>query len=470
MSELNFDDLVWIYDLFSISQSALEGDDDEIYQTLLRHVLFGFNGKTGCLALMDKEKGDLYIKTGFGLPDEAIGNRIELGSGVLGWVAENNSSILLNGDVSNDDRFQNIKKSNSGAKPKSAMCWPLCVKNEVIGAISVNKDVTETEYKKSDLEHGKMIIPVISLVANNLELNRDREHQIKRLTDLNSQLNQTQQQLVQQEKLASIGQLAAGVAHEINNPIGFVLSNVTSLSEYAETFIRLIKEYEILVQNLSCGNRDNAREAMETIRNIKKTEDVAFMLDDIEELVSDSLEGMERVRSIVAGLKSFARVDDQSELKDADINDCIKSTLKVVWNELKYKCEVKTDYGEIPIIECCPGQLNQVFMNLLVNASHAIEKKGVIDVQTGKLDEGNIFIKVSDNGSGIDPENISKLFNPFFTTKEVGKGTGLGLSISYGIIQKHNGELLVDSEIGKGTTFTIKLPIVHVADEEEKPL
>ena len=464
MGELNFDDLIWIYDLFSIGQVAVEEEEESVYQTLLKHILYGFNGKTGCLALVDKDKNDLYIKTGFGLPEEAIGSRIDFGSGVLGWVAENNSALLLNGDVSNDERFQNIRK-NPSAKPNSAMCWPLTVKNDVIGVISVNKDSCESEYNESELEHGRMVIPVISLVANNLQLNRDRELQIKTLTDLNNQLNQTQQQLVQQEKLASIGQLAAGVAHEINNPIGFVLSNVTSLSEYAETFIQLIKEYEILVENLSCGNRDKARDAMETIRDIKKTEDVAFMLDDIEELVKDSLDGMERVRSIVAGLKSFARVDDQSELKEADINDCIKSTLKVVWNELKYKCEVKTNYGDLPIVECYPGQLNQVFMNLLVNASHAIEKKGVIEVETGRIDD-NIFIKVTDNGSGIDPENISKLFNPFFTTKEVGKGTGLGLSISYGIIQKHNGELLVESEVGVGTTFTINLPVVHVEDEE----
>ncbi|THB71915.1 MAG: GAF domain-containing protein [Gammaproteobacteria bacterium] len=466
MGELNFDDLIWIYDLFSIGQVAVEESEDEVYQALLKHILYGFNGKTGCLALIDKDKNDLYIKTGIGLPQEAIGSRIELGSGILGWVAENNISLLLNGDVSNDERFQNIQKM-PGSKPNSAMCWPLSVKGEVIGVISVNQDANESEFTDSELEHGKMVIPVISLVANNLQLNRDRELQIKTLTDLNNQLNQTQQQLVQQEKLASIGQLAAGVAHEINNPIGFVLSNVTSLSEYAETFIQLIKEYEILVENLSCGNREKAREAMETIRDIKKTEDVAFMLDDIEELVKDSLDGMERVRSIVAGLKSFARVDDQSELKEADINECIKSTLKVVWNELKYKCEVKTNYGDLPIVECFPGSLNQVFMNLLVNASHAIEKKGVIEVETGCIDEDYIFIRITDDGSGIDPENISKLFNPFFTTKEVGKGTGLGLSISYGIIQKHNGELLVDSELGVGTTFTISIPVVHVENEDD---
>ncbi len=467
MAELNFNDLIWIYDLFSISQAALEESEDEVYQTLLKHILFGFNGKTGCLALVDKESGDLYIKTGFGLPAEAIGSRIHFGVGILGWVAENNSALVLNGDVSSDERFK-INSTNNSSKPNSSMCWPLSVKNDVVGVISINKDTKDRKFTESDLEQGKMIIPVISLVANNLQLNRDRELQIKRLTELNNQLNQTQQQLVQQEKLASIGQLAAGVAHEINNPIGFVLSNVTSLSEYAETFIKLIKEYEILVENLSSGNRDKARDAMEIIRDIKKTEDVEFMLDDIEELVSDSLDGMERVRSIVAGLKSFARVDDQSELKEADINECIKSTLKVVWNELKYKCEVVTNYGDLPIIECFPGQLNQVFMNLLVNASHAIEKKGEIKVETGCVDEEKIYIKISDNGSGIDPENISKLFNPFFTTKEVGKGTGLGLSISYGIIQTHNGELLVDSELGVGTTFTINLPIVHIEAEDNQ--
>ena len=180
-------------------------------------------------------------------------------------------------------------------------------------------------------------------------------------------------------------------------------------------------------------------------------------MEDGNELIKESLEGAERVRTIVQNLKSFSRVDE-SECKSADINECLESTINIVWNELKYKANLVRELGEIPMTRCYPQQINQVFMNLLVNASQAIEKQGEIRVKTWH-DATSVYASVSDNGCGI-PESVrTRIFEPFFTTKEVGKGTGLGLSITYEIIKKHNGDIYVESEPGNGTTLTIRLPI-----------
>ena len=176
-------------------------------------------------------------------------------------------------------------------------------------------------------------------------------------------------------------------------------------------------------------------------------------------LIKESLDGADRVKTIVQNLKSFARVDEEA-YKFADINDCIESTLNIVWNELKYKTTVKKEYGDIPLTGCYPQQLNQVIMNILVNAAQAIEKQGDITIKTWNGD-GSIYVSISDTGSGIPEDKLSRIFEPFFTTKEVGKGTGLGLSICFEIVKKHNGEITVDSEEGKGTVFTIRIPVAE---------
>jgi len=182
-----------------------------------------------------------------------------------------------------------------------------------------------------------------------------------------------------------------------------------------------------------------------------------YILEDIPQLIAESLEGAQRVRKIVQDLKSFSRVDE-SEHKRVDINECLDSTINIVWNEIKYVATLEREYGDIPPLLCYPQQINQVFMNLLVNAAHAIEGKGVIRVRTWR--EGDsLCVAVSDTGCGIAPEIQKRIFEPFFTTKEVGKGTGLGLSISYDIIRKHQGDIVVESEPGKGSTFTVKLPL-----------
>jgi len=184
--------------------------------------------------------------------------------------------------------------------------------------------------------------------------------------------------------------------------------------------------------------------------------DLDFVKGDMTALIKECQDGAERIRKIVSDLKDFAHPGDR-ELKYADINRNLDSTLNIVWNELKYKATVNKEYGDLPQVECYPQQLNQVFMNLLVNASQAMEKQGEINLTTRAVD-GHVEIKVSDTGVGIPKESLSKIFDPFFTSKDVGKGTGLGLNIAYNIIQKHKGTIEVDSTVGAGTTFTIRIP------------
>jgi len=264
------------------------------------------------------------------------------------------------------------------------------------------------------------------------------------------QLKKTQSQIVQQEKMASIGQLAAGVAHEINNPVGFITSNLSTLGKYFQKLGDYLKFLEDKVAA-------QGEEAAEQMAAEKKSLKVRYVLEDIPDLLEESLEGTERVKKIVQNLKCFSRVDDDSQ-KEADINECLESTLNIVWNELKYTCEVHKEYGELPRTKCYANQLNQVFMNLLVNAGHAIEEKGDIHIKSW-ADDSYIYVSVTDNGCGIPPDIADRIFEPFFTTKEAGKGTGLGMSISHDIIQKHNGEISFTSEVGKGSCFTVKLPI-----------
>lgn len=276
-------------------------------------------------------------------------------------------------------------------------------------------------------------------------------------------LREAQRHLLQSEKLASIGQLAAGVAHEINNPVGFVSSNLRTLQEYTLTFKEVLSLYAKLGEAIRASDRAKQLDLIGRAEELSKLEDLPYIINDVDKLLGESKEGTDRIRDIVRNLKSFARADEE-EIEEADINEGIEATLKIVWNELKYKCEVHKNLRHIPKIRCYPGQLNQVFMNLLVNAAQAIPEHGDISIETG-VAEGEVTVRVSDTGIGISPENMSKVFDPFFTTKGVGKGTGLGLSISHGIIQKHHGRIDVESEPGRGTTFMVRLPIDGLQDE-----
>ena len=267
-----------------------------------------------------------------------------------------------------------------------------------------------------------------------------------------AELKAAQSQLLQQEKMASVGQLAAGVAHEINNPMGFIISNLGALDKYCARFREFIEAQSGALN--APGDAARLAELAEMRKRLK----IDYIIEDANQLLRESREGAERVKNIVQNLKGFSRVDE-AEYKPADINAGLESTLAIVWNELKYKATVTKDYGALPLTRCNIGQLNQVFMNLLVNAAQAIEKQGTIAVKTWTND-GSVFVSVADTGCGIPGELCQRIFEPFFTTKDVGQGTGLGLSISYDIVKKHNGDMSVSSEPGKGTTFTVRIPVV----------
>ncbi|WP_076419474.1 ATP-binding protein [Colwellia sp. UCD-KL20] len=271
-----------------------------------------------------------------------------------------------------------------------------------------------------------------------------------------SALEEAQDQLVQSEKMASIGQLAAGVAHEINNPIGFSLSNLTTLSEYIESFIHLD---EIVISNISTLADHPLTTQYQAYR---KQEDMDFIIGDLKELLGDTIKGLNRVSAIVANLKKVTHAGEL-EMEFGDINDIIDESIKVVWSELKYKMQVEKQFTEVPLILCHSGEIHQVLMNLFLNASHACEDKGLLIIKTYTKEEKGknwVVIEVADNGKGMPREVRKKIFDPFFTTKPVGVGTGLGLSVSFGIIEKHKGIIKVTSEESKGTTFTISLPLL----------
>lgn len=277
-----------------------------------------------------------------------------------------------------------------------------------------------------------------------------------KLTKVNQEIEEIQLQLLQAEKMASVGQLVAGVAHEINNPIGFVTSNMSMLKDYIGAYQLLVHQAQLVVQHLP----EQTNPHLDLLSELLSKEDFVFINDDIEELITESKEGLARVAKIVQDLKLFSRVDNDDK-RLFDINACIKTTLNIVNNELKYNCSVVTEFSAIPEIMMNVGKLTQVFTNLFINASHAIKATGAfgkITVSTS-MQKDLIVIRVKDTGVGIPTDMINKIFNPFFTTKPQGKGTGLGLSVSQGIIAELDGKIKVESEVGKGCCFTIELPV-----------
>ncbi|MGE8351135.1 MAG: ATP-binding protein [Pseudomonas protegens] len=264
---------------------------------------------------------------------------------------------------------------------------------------------------------------------------------------------QLENQLVQSEKLASLGQLAAGVAHEINNPIGFVSSNLGSLAGYLEQIGQMLTAYRQSEEAIA------APELRKRLQSLRESIDLDFLQEDIPLLIKESKDGIGRVEQIVKDLKNFSRVDSDQQWQMADLQQGIDSTLNIVASELKYKADLIKHYQPLPQIECLPSQLSQVVMNLVVNAAQAIgPERGTITLSNG-VEGDRVWLEVSDSGCGIGEQHLQKIFDPFFTTKPVGQGTGLGLSLSYGIVQKHGGQISVRSQVGVGSTFRVELPI-----------
>ena len=323
--------------------------------------------------------------------------------------------------------------------------------------------VIEESFNGRDYESVKFVIddgygqPCLGGMTMDITARKQTERamasQMQLLREVNHKLEEAHTQLLQSEKMASIGQLAAGVAHELNNPIGFVYSNLGTLEEYLKDIFEISQACERAAAT-AANPADFAH-----INTLKAEKQFDFLANDIFALMRESKDGIVRVKKIIDDLKNFSRVGE-TEWQLADIHQGLDSTLNVVWNELKYKCTVTKHYAtDLPSIMCLQAQLNQVFMNLLINSAQAIESAGQIIITTRRLDDEHIELSFSDNGKGIAPEHLKRIFDPFFTTKPVGQGTGLGLSITYGIINKHHGKIEVRSQPGVGTTFTIVLPV-----------
>jgi signal transduction histidine kinase len=275
------------------------------------------------------------------------------------------------------------------------------------------------------------------------------------LNDLINKMKTMQEQMINSEKMASLGQLTAGIAHEINNPINFVSSNISPLKTDLKELKELCKQYKNL------HKATNPAEELKKIEGYSSKIDPDFLYQEIETLISGIEEGASRTKQIVMGLRSFSRVDED-EFKKADLHEGLESTLMLLKNKLKNRIEIIKDYGELPEIECIPGKINQVFMNILNNAAEAIPEKGTLWITTRHFPKNKtITISIRDNGPGMKERVRRRIFEPFFTTKDIGKGTGLGLSISYGIIEKHNGNIEVISQPNMGAEFIITLPVVQ---------
>jgi two-component system NtrC family sensor kinase len=320
--------------------------------------------------------------------------------------------------------------------------------------------IERTDFDKSlmevpstnDTELGLLSEAFNDLAKRTYESQKALKGKIQELEKANNEIRDTQAKLVHTAKMASLGQLVAGVAHELNNPIGFIYSNMSHLRDYSQKLIHLVEVAEKTPGSLQAE---------------KEKADLAYIAKDLPKLISSCEDGARRTRDIVLGLRNFSRLEE-SQIKLVDLHEGLEDTLRLLAGELRNRIKVVKNFGTLPKVECYPSQLNQVFMNVLSNAAQAIENDGEIQITTKALGEDRVEVAIKDSGKGMNKQTLEKIFDPFFTTKSLGRGTGLGLSISYGVVQKHGGEILVSSEVGKGTEFKIILP-TNGGKEVQKP-
>jgi signal transduction histidine kinase len=307
----------------------------------------------------------------------------------------------------------------------------------------------------------------VELAQSNFKLKQQQaqlEQSMAELQATNTRLAQVQSQLVQSEKLASIGLLAAGVAHEINNPLGYVTANVGTLKIYVTHLLAIIAAFDAAQASARTGSAPSV-----DVEALKQTLDLPYLKDDVPQLFNESQQGLDRVKRIVQALNEFARVDTVDVWQLADLHVGIDNMLDLFWGKFSHRCELQKAYGALPRVMCVVAQLNQVFMNLLLNAAQSVETNGTVTIRSASAAD-EVWVEVEDTGHGIAADDLRHIFDPFFTTRPVGQGLGLGLSVSFGIVAKHGGRIEVSSALGKGSVFRVCLPIVQVQSTESTRL
>ncbi|MCB9854084.1 MAG: response regulator [Phycisphaerales bacterium] len=329
--------------------------------------------------------------------------------------------------------------------------------------------ISKTAHESELIARVRTHVRVASLQRELKEHRNELEQQLieireyaAREQEMTTRIQEQQSQLLAADKMAAIGKLAAGMAHEINNPIGFVSSNLNSLVRYIADMKLVLSAYDGVVR--ACLQDERLAHQIEPARRMYQEKDIDFIVDDVDELLRDSIEGTERVRKIVADMRAFSHVDGPGEV-EAIVNDILDRSLTVAWNELKHKAEVVKEYGDMPPVRCDGAKIGQVFLNLLINAGQAIPEHGTITLRTG-YDGRVVWVEIQDTGTGISEENLPKIFDPFFTTKDVGEGTGLGLHLSLGIVHAHGGQLTASSIDGNGAIMRVELPTRDSAASE----
>ncbi len=438
------------------------------------------NNSTAAICLKDRQGRYLMVNeqfvTLFGLQQTQILGRSDIdlfGKEAAAHFTLNDQLVLDSGE---SGEFEEVHPHEDNIHTFIASKFPLRDGTQnIVGVGAILTDITSRIQVEQELQQAyalmerrveertgalsKTLVQMEREIDERILAQNALEHEKAEQKALIEKLEEAQNQLLQAEKMAAIGQLAAGVAHEINNPVGYINSNLGSLSRYLNDIEELLQIYQSHEDSLD-------EQARLELGKLKQGMDFEFMLEDLGSLLAESKEGVERVSKIVKDLKDFSHIDS-GEWEMADLKQCMDSTLNVVWNELKYKCEVVREYGEQPEVRCLASQINQVFMNLLVNAAHAIKERGTVTIRSGCGDDDDhmVWIEVEDTGCGMTEVQQKRVFEPFFTTKPVGKGTGLGLSLSYGIIEKHQGRIDLFSKPGQGTRFRIWLPVNGPAEE-----
>lgn len=442
MSSATTPDTAWVYDFYRLGQSLVLTHEPEFVQrTILEHLVRALKAHSGSLVLADAGRADtLVLVAGIGVPEGVIGQRITPGKGVLGWVIEHDEALILNGDIASDARFQRAGKVPRASIPASALCWPLKGSGgRLIGIISANRHPGDPAFTPEDLAHGQTLGKLVTLLIENHWLYERQEQRIQELSRLNlelkgahKQLERAHRRLLQSEKEALLGRLAAGVAHEINNPLGYVYSNLNTLHGY---LARLLTEPGRGMEAAECD----------------------YLRQDSQALIGDCLEGIRRIRYIVRDLQGFSRAEDQ-DWQMHSLHDELESALKVALHAAPVDARIERRLGQLPDVECLPGRIHQILVNVLKNALQAAGAGGHIVIESG-VGGQEVWMRITDSGPGIAPELLPRLFEPFFTTKPVGQGVGLGLALVENLVNKHQGRIAIANAPRGGACVSLHFPI-----------